>query len=183
MIKEAYEAEVSDSFECHRPQQIAHFQDASWSEVASTLDESGGTVQRVIHHSWRKILLMNSVEHGQKIGGISTFLHEFVVRLQKDNNNAKFESWLRLLLIGNKAMVVMLHMVRFVVRVDPSKPKVCIIGALQSNVAPHSSSHVCCLESNGDQEDDRVPPANWSDHAPVRLLLGVSVPNHHSKAG
>ena len=128
-IKEAFEAEVSDSFECHRPQQIAHFQDASWSEVASTLDESGGTVQRAIRHSWRKILLMNSVEHGQKIGGISTFLREFVMRLQTDNDNAKFESWLRLLLIGNKAMAVMLHMVRFVVRVDPSKPKVCIIGA------------------------------------------------------
>ena len=132
-INEANQAEISNSFDCNRPHRIAHFQDASWSEIACTLDESGDKVQRAVDKSWRKILLMNSVENGQQIGGISKFLHEFVLRLQADNTNAKFESWLRLLLIGNKAMSVMLHMVRFVIRVDPSKPKVRTVGALHCN--------------------------------------------------
>ena len=189
------EVEIIGSLsECHHPEQPPHFQDASWNEFATKLrNTTAEAVEQVMDNCWRKMLSSTVVENGHPVGGISAFLHELVSRLQADSSDGKFKRWLGL----SRILPVMLHMVRFVIRIDPSKPKVCKLLCSFGTRALKALQHLCVynsphsikinfffnLGSNGDQRDDRVPSANWSDRAPVRLLLGVSVPNHRSKVG
>ena len=115
----------SDSNESSRADEIPPFQAIFWTGVAATIDDTDEKVQEVVNNSWRKILRMNTIESGEVVGGITILFHNFVAQLQAESNFCRFESWLQLLLKRNKAMAVMMRMVRFIIKVNPKKLRVC----------------------------------------------------------
>ena len=125
----------------HLPQQTPHFQDASWNEAATLHDTTANVVKQVLDKSWRKIRAMNALENDKEVGGISVFLREFVVRLQANNSDEKFKKWLQ----SSRIIPVMLHMVRFVISVDPSKNKVCCI-AITLKIKPNALFLLCRID-------------------------------------
>jgi hypothetical protein len=128
-VHEAVEVLLSskslDEKRCPRDE-VHHFQSLWWKSISVGFDLSPDQIQEVIHKSWLKIIRTNVVqEDGQLVGGISILFQQFVARLSGKNENGQFDVWLQMMFApstshgSNRAISVMMHMVRFIIKTDP----------------------------------------------------------------